>query len=236
MNLTKYKEISGTTVSTAREAFVKAKIARAKMQLESLLGYPLTSTKAQENKYEELGKTTNNFTCTDTIPDDLEAADDVVGAYRLFPYSRTDQYFHVDPFIEINKVKLVFLKPGATPNGITIKTFEDAQVRPQALGDISKYIERCQNCWCACECEDCVLLAVDATWLAEDCLPDELLYIWADMVTYEIDKKKDIQSETIGPHTYRKFDRKIPQESDENIAILKKYAGPNGTLTRTITV
>lgn len=240
MDIEKYQELTGITVSASNQAAVKAQIKRAKTTLETLLGYTLTKNKVNENEYEEKGKTKVDcafLTLSQIdIDSDLNPADEVVSGYRLFRYNELDKYLTADPFTKLNAVKLVFIESGDEPNGITIKTFNSNHLRVQKLQGFSKYIEICRECWCLCECKTCVQVAIDADWLYEDCLPNELLYLWADIVTYEVDCKKNIKSESVGPHSYTKFDKTLPQDLPKNLAVIQKYAGPNGTAFRTITV
>lgn len=240
MNLTKYQELTGITVDSEDTAKITAQIRRTRTILESLLGYSLEKNKAVENQYEELGKASvdcilqgvwtdiDNLTLTDP--------DEVIGSYRLFNYNRKDKYFEVDPFTRLNAVKLVFIKRGDEPNGITHRTFTNGTTRVHKTGVITKYIEHCKECRCLCICENCVQLAVDADWLNEECLPDDLLYIWADMVTFYSNEKVDVKSETLATHNYTKFDRKFPETLPESIKILTKYAGPNGTVVNDPTI
>lgn len=240
MNISKYQELTGITVDDSDTALVTAQIRRTKTILESMLGYSLDKQKASENQYEEKGKATVDCIFRGSIfdVDDLDLADpdQVVGSYRLFSYNKADQFFSVDPFTKLHAVKLVFVKMGDEPNGITHKTFDDGKVRVHKDGVITKYIERCKECLCSCACDNCVQLAVDADWLNEDCLPEDLLYIWADMVTYYTDCKKNIKSETLGTHSYTKETVDKPEELPESLAIIKKYAGPNGSVTPVVTV
>lgn len=234
MDIIKYEKLTGLTVAEADKPAITAQIRRTKSKLEAMLGYSLT--KKTVNEYEEKGKNKNDCDfygiINDAINDeDLDPADEVIGSYRLFPYDPRDRYFMTDPFIRVHAVKLVALRVGEDPNGITHKTFSEHRVRVEKGGNTSKYIERCPTCLCSCRCDEtCLQLAVDADWLNEDCLPDELMYIWADMVTYYNDCNVDVKSETLGTHRYEKFDRGVPQELSENVAILKKYAGPHGSL------
>ena len=221
MDLVKYQELTGITVPTNQITSVEAQIKRVRVRLEGLLGWPLLKSKVSINHYDELGK---SATECDFDGDALNDPDDVVNAYRLFRFDKSDQYLKVDPFIRLHSAKLVFLRPVEPPNGVTVQTLDD--IRVHTVNGVSKYIERCQDCLCRFDCEDCVQLAVDADWLYEDCLPEDLLYLWADAVSYEIDCKKDIKSETLGTHSYTKFDRQDPLII--SASVVKKYAGANG--------
>jgi hypothetical protein len=237
MNIARYEALTGTTVATANRNQVTAQIKRTRFALEALLGYTLDKVKSAENQYEELGKTRGSNCGCDDIDGPYDDPDTVQGAYRLFSYNRHDKYLEVDPFTKLYAVKLVFIKQGGdNENGVTIRTFEEDEVRVHIKNGFSKYIEKCEDCFCVCNCNDCVQLAVDADWLYSSCLPEELEYLWADAVTHEINAKKDIKRETLGSHTYERFDRHNTLELPESIKIIQKYAGPNGTVNRTITI
>jgi len=79
-----------------------------------------------------------------------------------------------------------------------------------------------------------VQLAVDADWFYEDCIPDDLQMIWADMIKAELDPATDIRSETLGTHSYTKFDKSQLMGEQIKNSVLNKYTGPNGSLYRVI--
>lgn len=233
MNLKTFEELTGTTVSTAKVAFYKAQIRRTKSMLETMLGFTLCPNGSYENLYKELGKSQLECACPGVNIQNLLPADDVVDSYRLYPYNKDDQYFAVDPFIKLNKVKLVYVKPGAEPNGVTLKTFDEDEIRVQmGRGTFSKYIEHCKTCLCSCDCQDCVQLAVDAEWAWDSIkdIPEDLLYVWVDMISYYSDKKNNIKSESIDTHSYTKFEKVAPETEPSNLAIIKRYAGPYGSV------
>lgn len=236
MNIDKYSELTGVTVDESDEALIKAQIRRTKSILENMLGYSLNKKKASENQYEEAGKTISDF---DDILSDLAPADDVVGSYRLFSYNEKDIYLPVDPYTEIHVAKLVVSKPGAKPNGVTVQTFSATESLEYVENGIKKYLLNNDHCHriFACYCSHYnVQLAVDADWLNEDCLPEDLMYVWADMVTYYSDEKKDIKSETLATHSYTKQTLGRPEELSESLKIIQKYAGPNGSVKTVVTV
>lgn len=231
MNLSEYQTLTGITVASGQVAKVTATIARTQSLLETLLGFTLTPADVTENLYNELGKTEQECFCPSVNLENLQEPDAVVGAYRLFRYNDLDKYFHIDPFSKVHSVKLVFVKQGDEPNGVTLKTFDWEQVRIQyGREGFAKYIEHCTDCLCACDCSDCVQLAVDADWLWPEDLPTDLQYVWADMITfYSDDKKKEIKSESIDTHSYTRFDNTPPELEPNNLAVLRKYAGPYGS-------
>ena len=229
----KYTELTGIAVTD--EALITAQINRTRSMLETMLGYPLCSPKNQQNLYNELGKTQLECACPNVDTDNLNDPDEVESSYRLFRYDSRDKYFHVDPFTTVYKVKLVYVKPGDGDNGITLKTFDDDEIRVNIGREgLSKYIEHCQDCFCSCDCTSCIQLAVDADWVTT--MPKDLLYVWADMVTYYADCKRNIKSESVTTHSYTKFDRTIPEMEPQNLAVIKRYAGPYGSVTKVMPV
>lgn len=236
MDLSKYQELTGITVSASKQTYMTAQINRATAMLETMLGFTLNPDNVTQNLYNEVGKSRDDCACpnVEIEEDRLDEPDEVVTAYRLFPYNSLDQFLSVDPFTRIHKVKLVYVKPGTGNNGITLKTFEDDQIRVNYGRDgIGKYLELCRTCWCQCNCEGCVQLAVDADWVWPEGsdIPVDLLYVLADMVTHYSDQKRNIKSESITTHSYSKFENTAPETEPNNLAVIKRYAGPHGSVT-----
>lgn len=230
MDLAKYQKLAGFTVSSGNITKVTATINRTRIMLENMLGFSLYASEVSENFYKELGKTSESCFCSSIDLEDLDDPDEIEGSYRLFKYDRRDKYFFIDPFLTVYKVKQVYIKQGKGNNGVTVKTFDDDEIRLQYRKDWGKYIEYCQSCLCECKCENCVQLAVDADWLNEDCLPLDLQYLWADMISYYADDKHGIKSESIDTHSYTKESNTAPEANSVNLAIIKKYAGPHGSV------
>lgn len=229
MDLATYQTLTGIVVPSQRQAIVTAMITRTRRILEDMLGFTLDPTIAHANEYTESGKTQSDCPCPEVAPT-LDPADAVVTAYRLFKYYPGDKYISIDPATTINAVKLV--------NGtITYKTLETSEYRVQVDRGITKYLEQIR-CWISCTDCEYVQLAVDADWLwnDENNIPTDLKYVWADMVTYYSDPKKDVRSETLGPHSYSKYDRESPEYQAQNISIIKRYAGPHGSVRKTVTI
>lgn len=232
MNIEEYQHLTGITVNSANEVRVNAMIDKAQRILESMLGFTLDSTLVDDNFYNETGRTNDNCPCSVYINEgSLLAPDEVVYAYRLFPYNWKDKYLLIDPATEVHAVKLV-------KGNVTYSTLDEDDYRVHSQRGIIKSIERCDT-WCGCGdvygCT-CVQLAVDADWLWPDDLPADLLAIWADIATYYSDTTKDIKSQTLGTHSYTFRDKSIPENDESVIKVLRKYAGPLGTLARTVTV
>lgn len=233
MDITDYQTLTGITVPTDSVAKVTANIARTQSIIENMLGFTLDETKVDINQYVELGKTTSDCPCTCDIDiTSLDAPDAVVGAYRLFPYNKNDKYLSIDPAVEIHAIKLVV-------NDVTIRTlveFEDYRIDVQ--NGLIRFIEVIE-CWCS-DLKYCnhVQLAVDAdwAWLDKDDIPLDLQYVWTDMVTFYSNPQNNIKSETLGPHSYTKFENIKPENKSENLLIIKKYSGPNGIVNKIITV
>ncbi len=233
MNLCDYETLTGTTVAESAKKLTLAQIRRTTSMLETMLGYTLSPDLAKTNIYKELGKTTRDCFCPQSFDeDDLLPADTVTGSYRLFDYNPNDVFHLIDPYKTVYKAKLVYTKTGSGDTGITIRTFDDDQIRVHTNNEgFGKYLEHCKECLCRCE-DNCVQLAVDADWLwgEDDELPVDLQYVLADMVTYYSDSKRNIRSESITTHSYTKFDNVAPEMEPTNIAIIKKYAGQRGSV------
>lgn len=224
MTIEQYEEITGTQVTDATGT--EASIKRVQYLLEDMLGYSLDEEESEVNHYFEKGKSQGEC----IIPSDdssLLPPDPVEGSYRLFPYNTHDEYLSIDPTVEIHAIKLVVVRPGSKPNGITVKTYNNDQVNVEFTRGVSKYIEICRECLCFCECRDCVQLAIDADWLQPQ---QDLLFVWAEMVQYDLDCNKGIKRKTIGPHSTEWFESMNPIDSVRIKRILEKYAGPNGSL------
>lgn len=228
MNLELYQELTGKVIPERQVAFYKAMIKRVQTKLETFLGFTLTP----KVLYKELGKSQVECVCPD-VPKSLLDPDEPKGIIKIFPYNQKDKYLHVDPFKDVYAVKLV--KVLDNRDFVTYKTFESYTEQYMTQG-IGKYIEKCETCFCNCDCKDCVQLAVDADWLALPDLPDDLLYLWCDMMDYYADPTKDIKSESVDGHSWSKGDMTAPEATDEAKLLLARYAGPYGSITKMPTV
>lgn len=230
MNLEKYEKLTGIIIPEDKRAYYEAQIKRVQTKLETLLGYTLEP----QHIYIELGKAQQECICPD-IPQSakLLPADPVRGIIKVFPYSYKDKFLHIDPFKDVYKVKLV--KVDENHQFVTVKTFEHfaKQYMQQGIGN---HIEKCQTCFCDCECKDCVQLAVDADWIdfteEDDDIPDDLWYLWCDMIDYYADPDRDIKSESVDGHSWSRGDIQAPWEREDVKLLLKRYAGPFGAITR----
>lgn len=227
MTIEQYQALTGITVPASRTAFVTAQLERTRYLLEDMLGYTLDSDLVDDNQYTETGIRSDECASPDNDAD-LADPEAVVNAYRLFPYNEKDKYLLIDPASAIHAVKLV--------NGsVTYKIFESDEYRPHYERGIIKALEKIDDCWwrCACWCADRGFqLAVDAEWLWESDIPTDLQLLWADMTTYYSNAKKDVKSETLGPHSYTKYDRSEPQFESSAVAMVKRYSGPLGSVRR----
>ena len=230
MTIAEYETLTGINVPSSSEAFVLAQLNKSQRILESMLGFTLDPTKVNTNQYTEIGKTQSDCPCpSDSLV--LDAPDAIINAYRLFSYNSKDQFLSIDPATAIHKVKLV-------KDGVTYLTLDADEYRGEYKNGLIKYLEQIR-CWCNCQCLcKYVQLAVDADWVwpTGSNIPSDLLDILAEMGTYYSDNKNNIKSETLGSHSYTKFDNDKPEYTTENLAIIKKYAGPNGSVYRTITI
>lgn len=224
----------GITIPDSKKVYYTAQIKRVQTKLESLLGFTLKA----KHIYTELGKSQVECVCPD-IPQSqsLLPPDEVKGIIKVFPYNFKDKFLHIDPFIDVYNVKLG--KVTEDKKFITFKTFEHFTKHFMSQG-IGKYVEKCQNCFCDCECKDCIQLIVDADWVdftdEESDIPDDLLYLWCDMINYWADPDKDIKSESVDGHSWSRGDISAPEELIENKLILDKYAGPYGSIIRIPTI
>lgn len=251
MNLEKYKELTGNTVPASKEAKVTATIRRTKTLLETLLGFSLKP----RNLYTELGKVhfegylpmipdLNNLDSLNLLEPDEEQG----GGYKLFPYEETDKYFHVDPFKNVYRVKLVM----PLPDGEFITVADLDNVVPSMGRDgIGKYIERhyewfnwmwyrtYKYSWKA-NSDAGLMLAVDADWI--DCYPADIDYLWADMVEYYSSPTYSItgnlKSESVDGHSWSRASANAsvsdekPESNPSNRLLLARYAGPYGSVAR----
>lgn len=244
MNLEKYKELTGITVPASQEAKVTATIRRTKTALETLLGFSLKP----KNLYTEVGKVQFEGYLPIEDTTSLLPPDDEEGTYKLFPYNEHDKYFHVDPFTNMHKVKLVM--PQRNGEFVTITDLDNV-VAQYGRDGVGKYIERHWE-WFTWQWwrtwrfsywgqPSGVMLAVDADWI--DCYPDDILYLWADMVTYYSDPNYsvvgNIKSESVDGHSWSKGNAgggkegdMAPEVNPANRLILARYAGPFGSIVR----
>lgn len=234
MDLEKYEELTGITIPASKRVYFTAQIKRVQSKLESLLGFTLKA----KHLYTELGKSQVECVCPD-IPESssLLPPDEVKGIIKIFPYNSKDKFLHIDPFYDVYNVKLGKVLDNKT--FITYKTFENFTKHFMSQG-IGNSIEKCETCFCNCDCKDCVQLIVDANWIdfteEESDLPDDLLYLWCDMINYYADPTKDIKSESVDGHSWSKGDVVAPEELIENKLIIQRYAGPYGSITRIPTI
>lgn len=228
MDLTLYQNLTGKTVPESRKQFMEAQLKRVQSKLETLLGYTLEP----QHLYTELGKTVVDCFCSNT-PETLLPSDPVKGIYKVFPYNWKDKFLHIDPYIDVYVVKLV--KVLENRSFVTVKTFDHVSKQYMRNG-IGLYIEKCDTCFCDSDCKSCVQLAVDADWVdftdENSDLPDDLLYLWADMVDYYADPYRNIKSESVDGHSWSKGDIKAPEEDKDALLVLKRYAGVFGTINR----
>lgn len=231
MNIETYEELTGKTVPLAKKAYYKAMIKKAQYKLETLLGYSLEP----QARFIELGKAQQECVCPD-IPESLLPPDEVKGIIKVFPFNKNDKNYATDPFLDVYNVKLV--KVLENRKFISFKTFENVTPHYENTG-YGKYIEKCLDCFCDCNCEDCVQLAVDGKWIDknnEEGIPLELLYLLCEMVDYEADEYRDIKSESVDGHSWSRGDVVAPEKDETNLLIIKKYAGPFGSVVKVPTI
>lgn len=245
MDLVKYEELTGKTVSESDKSRVKAVIRRTTAKLESALGYSLSDSK---NIYkEEIGKLQfqGGYPYYPWNPETLVPADEVEGDYRLFYYNPVDPYIKIDPARNIYHVKLVLAQnEDEFVTVMDLKSFNSKNARK-----FSKFIQKEQGWfnwtwfnWFTNQLGQGtgLLIAVDADWLTCKNMPDDLAYLWSDMVDYYADENYSVsgslKSESVTGHSWTranagggKGEDLSPQQSDEGTKVLSQYAGPNGT-------
>ncbi len=230
MTISQYESITGTTVPTSKQSKVTAMLAKTQRILEDMLGFTLDIASVELNQYTETGKTSTNCPCPSSTAT-LLPPDAVVGAYRLFPYNINDKNLLIDPASAVHSVKLV-------KDGVTYKTLDPDYYRLNYKNGIIKYIEQIE-CFCSINCCticDFVQLAVDADWLWSTTIPNDLLDVQAEMTEFYSSSNKDLRSETLGSHSYTKADTTPPELRSYNMKIIEKYAGPNGSIKKVITL
>lgn len=244
MDESTFTALTGTQLGSIDSDRFYSVLAVATAELEKQLGYPLDPSD-WSNLYIETGKTQDE-SCPDVVTDDtdLDDPDEVEGAYRLYSYTPTDRFLHIDPALAIHKVKLV-------NDGITYKTFDDDDSDNEfmvkwenANPQITQYLDLSQSqwpqqlwpCW---KRLGAYQLAVDADWaweVEEEAgegspavygIPQDLMSVLAHMTAdaFRGHDEADVQSESRGTHSYTKYDK---QTTAERYPILKEYAGPNG--------
>jgi len=232
MTLNEYETLTGITVPANRVDVVTAQITRTQRILETMLGFTLTEADANDNEYTEIGKTALECPCPNIDVDDLEDPDAVVYAYRMYRYNLKDHFLVIDPCTDVHAVKLV-------KDGVTFRTLDPDEYRLQERQGFIKYIEDCEDwCFCATASCFCVQMAVDADWLwdGSPAIPDDLNQVWAEMTTWYSDPNNNVRSQTLGTHNYSKWDDTRPEMEAHNKSVIKKYAGPNGSEFKTLTI
>ena len=250
MDLAKYQELTGNTVSEADTARYTAVINRVNATLESALGYSLDPD--QNLDITELGK----VQFQGALPlypidvNNLLPPDTATGTYRMFRYNDKDLYIKTDPFTSVYAVKLV--QVASDDQFITICDLTDYTVkRTRKFG---KYVEK-QLVWFTWQWYSWLLdnlgqdnglqVAVDGDWADEDNIPNDLLYLWTDMIDYyssdNVSVTGNIKSESVNGHSWSvsnagggKGVDLAPEQSDAGLKTIAQYAGPNGNVVNRI--
>lgn len=237
MDLEKYKKLTGVTVPASQEARINASIRRTKAQLEAMLGYTLKP----QNLYTELGKVRfEGYLPMLNDLDNLIAPDKEQGVYKLFDYNEVDRYILTDPFTNVYNVKLVM--PLNDGEFVTVADLDNV-VAKYGRDNVAKTIERHFE-WFTWEWyrswrysytsnNDAGLqVAVEADWI--DCFPDDIMYLWADMIQFQTSINFGIASESVDGHSWSrtKEDQIPPEAKVDNIKLITRYAGPFGSVRR----
>lgn len=233
-----FEQLTGIKLDCDQADRFQTVVDLSKQQLESMLGWPLNPADL-EDQYIETGKIrSSGFCLCNEDEDNLDSPDEVTGQYRIYRFTSTDSFIKLDPALEIHIVKLV-------KGSVTYKTFDATDYFPVWKNGNPKICTSLQirrDCFSQCDwptiCPGDYMIAVDANWAFPDTddetpvttLPLELQKIWADLVAWEFEEKKDIKSESITSHSYTKFEPKTMYERYK--AVFDRYAGPNGIVRR----
>lgn len=237
MDQSTFTKLTGLTLSTSQSDRFSLVAGLCAEQLEEMLGWPLDPNE-WDNQYIEIGKSKSEWDCLSADTSDLDPPDEVIGLTRLYTWNPADPYIFIDPAKKINALKIV-------RNGVTYKTFDADcySLRLQnAATSFGRYIgvDEWHHDWLlrywpkpflVCEHRgdgDYLQLAVDGNWL--DDLPTSLTKVWADLIAYELDVKRDIKSESMLSHSYTRDKRADPLSV--HASTLAKYVGPRGTALR----
>lgn len=238
MDLAKYEELTGTTVADSQKARVNASIRRANVLLESALGFSLSPNKNIDK--EELGKVQfqGAYPYYPWSQQQLLPADEQEADYRLFYYNPLDPYIKTDPARNIYHVKLV--QAQNDDQFVTIMDLND--FTSKTSGKFGKYIQKSASWfnwnwynWLTNQIGNgnALMVAVDADWMTCNNMPDDLAFIWADMVSYysseDISVTGNLKSESVNGHSYSYEKAVAPEEVVATQKILRAYAGPNGS-------
>ena len=227
MKVYQYIQLTGETVRNENK--LQLILDNVQSRLETLLGYTLSPT----NLYTEIGKTTQ-CSCTDVLKtEDLLPATPTRGSIKIFPYNAKDKKWRVDPFYEVYAVKLV--RVGGKGRVVTVKDF-DSYLPEYSSNGIGNYIAKCTEGGCDCGCSGCVQLAVAADWVdfeeKVDSVPNDLVYLLIDMAKFYGDPTRDIKSESVDGHSWTRGNTTPPEHRPEMQLLLKRYAGPYGSVVR----
>lgn len=227
MKVYQYIQLTGETVRNENK--LQLILDNVQSRLETLLGYTLSPT----NLYTEIGKTTQ-CSCTDVLKtEDLLPATPTRGSIKIFPYNAKDKKWRVDPFYEVYAVKLV--RVVGKGRVVTVKDF-DSYLPEYSSNGIGNFIAKCTEGGCDCECSGCVQLAVAADWVdfeeKVDSVPNDLVYLLIDMTKFYGDPTRDIKSESVDGHSWTRGNTTPPEHRPEMQLLLKRYAGPYGSVVR----
>lgn len=211
----RYSELTGFAINSANQARIYAAIDRTQSILEDLLGYTLDADERSENQLDGVVPTF---------------------AYRIFPVRINDRYNHIDPCTEIHTIKV--LKNGTVEDTLTSDQWSSKKDRGYIKYFTINQAQVLNVDWypfsrlAVCN-DDEYEFAVDAEFVfADNAFPNDLMGVWADMISFYSKMKKDIKSETLGSHSYTRFDEKEPEQEDQNVRIIRRYAGPRGHIMR----
>lgn len=235
-DIAKFQDISGIELCENQIRKYQKAEDRAIHFLENELGWVFD----YETEYVEKGQTKNPCLCPKTLKrldeTTLLPPDEVQGKVKLFPYDKKMSTIPIDPAINIYSLKLVVPMTGNAKEYITVKKLEN--IMPTASTSFANFITSVERCpgWpniCGCECNNCMMLAVDADWLEE--LPGYMLDILTEMILYfmrhpfSLESQATIKSESVDGHSVS-YDTTDDLEkilkSQHYINFINAYMGP----------
>ena len=256
MELDRFLEITGLSLTAAQEDQFDVMNNKAVIRLEKALGWSFSSS----DDYEEAGQYLNpswkidqlkiyDLAQNNKLSEMLRDPDEVTNSWRLFPYYDLNTNLRIDPCSAIYKAKLVYPIIGEDTQFITICNL--SKFTPLVGKSIDKvnwinYIIKLADFPGTCACQysevSSPMLAVDAEWLSKS-IPSDLEEVLANMIIYEYQNKPSLQadanrplkskSESVDGHsvskTYADAESIVsndPLQQEGVLSVVKSYMGP----------
>lgn len=210
MTLQELEIYGGITIGAQDSARYLAAIRRARVTLESLLGYTLDDEHIADSEWEGTG---------------LEYEDI---AYRVYNFNPADNHLRIDPATHVESVYMLY---GGTTEPDLLEDPEDYQTFLSQ--GWYRYLDVRNTICHRLLSYSGIKIAVNADWIGLSGFPEDLMSLWASFAVDFGDPSRDLKSETLGPHRYDRFgsDKKLDlQLSEGNKEILRRFAGPKGII------